>query len=504
MYSKTKAMTKKASLLFAAFAMFLPGVAVAAVPSLKVQDVRINPDEKAGKLEVEIDLNMKDYKLGRTGEVIFTPVVYSENGNDSVVMSPVVICGRSRYYLYMREGALDHGKTGIYRSGTSETVKINENISLEPWMLENATVEMRQQAASCCGTPELLPGNSANGNVLIASIHDPQPKLDCEYIFSPPMEDEPVKKSYEGKAFVTFVVNRTELNPNYMNNPAELRKITNTIDIVKSDPDAIITEIHIRGYASPEGSYANNTRLAHGRTETLANYVNSLYRFAPGIMTTSFDPEDWSGLRTYVADSLYLDLNNRSSILNVIDSSLDYDERDATLKRLYPHDYQILLTRVYPWLRHSDYAVKYQIKVYSDLENLNRLYNSDPTKLRPVDFYTIAQQYPVGSSQYLDVMKKAGEVYPDHQMINLNVANIYMMEGDYDKAQSCLLKAGQTPQGNYARGVLAAKRQDYAEAQKWFRLASQEGISQATRYLNQIEEASRNDRVNILIPLTSK
>lgn len=471
-------------------------------PTLKVYDVDVTVNEQARTVNVALDLNMKDFKLGRNQEAIFTPVILSENGLDSLVMSPITVCGRNRWYYYLRKGLLDTGTAPIYRSGSQEMVHISESVPLQEWMLNNGTVEMRQQCATCCSSPRLVPGDSPSGNVLIARLHATEPNLDFEYVFAPPMEEKPVEKSVEGRAFVTFVVNRTELNPNYMNNPAEIRKILNSIDIVKQDPDAIITEVHIRGYASPEGPYENNVRLAKGRTETLANYVNSLYKFERGIMTTSYDPEDWVGLRSYVQDSLNYNLTNRQGLLAVIDGPLGFDAKDAALKNQFPKDYQVLLKEIYPWLRHSDYAVKYNIKVYTDLENLMRLYNTDPTKLRPVDFYTIAQQYPTGSPQYLDVMKKAVEVYPDDPMINLNVANTYLMDGNFEAAQSCLLKAGINPEANYARGVLAAKRDDFREAEKWFRLAQEGGISQAGKYLEEIEKERNANPVDILIQTT--
>lgn len=469
--------------------------------SLKVYDADVKVNEKTAKVDVVLDLNMKDFKLGRNAETIYTPMILSANGKDSVMMEPFKVCGRNRYYYYLRDGRVK-GDAPIYRSGSKEEVKVTRTVDLKPWMLENATVEVRQTAATCCSKPKFLPAASEDGNVMIARLNAVEPELDYDYVFSPPMEEAPVEKTVEGRAFVTFVVNKTDLDPKYMNNPAEIQKILNSIDIVKADPDAIIKEIHIRGYASPEGPYDNNERLAKGRTETLADYVNSLYKFQKGIMTTSYDPEDWGGLRAYVADSLNFNLTNRAGLLAVIDGPLGMDAKDAALKNQFPADYKVILNEIYPWLRHSDYAVKYNIKVYSDLGNLMRLYNSDPTKLRPVDFYTIAQQYPVGSSQYLDVMKKAVDVYPDQPMINLNVANIYLQEGDFDAAQSCLLKAGRNPEANYARGILAAKRGDYKEAEKWFKVAKEGGIIQAGKYISQIEKAKNTGPVEILVDTT--
>ena len=104
-------------------------------------------------------------------------------------------------------------------------------------------------------------------------------------------------RELKGSAYIDFPVNRTEIYEDYRRNPIELAKIRATIDTVRNDADTRITSIRIKGYASPEGSYANNTRLAQGRTETLKDYVQRLYNFPSGVMATDTSlrtGQDWS------------------------------------------------------------------------------------------------------------------------------------------------------------------------------------------------------------------
>lgn len=470
---------------------------------LKVYDADVVVNKATNTIDIKIDLNLSDFNIGRNGKAIFTPMLISDNGEHSITFEPFIVCGRNIWYDYDRHNLVDQPGSRIYRSGQKKTVTITESVPFEEWM-GHSEVDIRCESATCCAKPVLIAGNSKFDNELIAVINTGVPELEYDYVFAPPMEDGPVEKTLEGRAFVNFVVNRTELNPDYMINRSEIKKILNSIDIVKEDRDAIITNVHIKGFASPEGPYDNNVRLAKGRTETLANYVNDLYKFEKGVMTTSYDPEDWEGLRSYITDSLNYNIKNRQEILSVIDGPLGFDAKDQALKTRFPEDYQVILKEIYPWLRHSDYTVKYNIKVYTDINELRRLYNTDPTKLRAVDFYTLAQQYPEGSKEFLDVMKKAVEVYPDDPMLNLNVANAYLMEGDFDAAQSCLLKAGRNPQANFARGVLAAKRKDFREAEKYFSMARLDGYPQADRYLEYIKATQGNPDVQIIVPTTKQ
>lgn len=50
-----------------------------------------------------------------------------------------------------------------------------------------------------------------------------------------------------------------------------------TIDLVKNDADVHITSITLHGYASPDGSYANNEKLAKNRTKAVYDYLRNLY-----------------------------------------------------------------------------------------------------------------------------------------------------------------------------------------------------------------------------------
>ena len=79
-----------------------------------------------------------------------------------------------------------------------------------------------------------------------------------------------------GSAYLDFPVNQTDIRPDYRNNPAELGKIRKGIEAVRGNKYATITAVSIKGYASPEGGYANNARLAEGRAEALLSYVESL------------------------------------------------------------------------------------------------------------------------------------------------------------------------------------------------------------------------------------
>ena len=163
-----------------------------------------------------------------------------------------------------------------------------------------------------------------------------------------------------GRAFVTFRVNKTEVDPNYLNNRMELERLSHTIDSVASDSTIEILRIQVKGFASPEGTYASNDRLARERTSSLTRYVIENTQVSPVLFHTGYEAEDWQGLRNFV-DSTSL-LSHRAELLAMIDSEMDPDEKLKLIRTSWPDDYKVIAQEAFPVLRHTDYQIDYQLK----------------------------------------------------------------------------------------------------------------------------------------------
>ncbi len=307
--------------------------------------------------------------------------------------------------------------------------------------------------------------------------------------------------SAEGRAFVTFVVDRTELKPDYMNNPKEIGKIIASIDKVKNDPDATITSVSIKGFASPEGTYKHNIELAMGRTATLKEYVRSHYNFDQSIMHTDFEPEDWQGLIEWL-DTCRLE--HRTEILDIARSDMDPDAKDLTIKRRFPEEYSVILKTVYPWLRHSDYKVTYSIRTFADIDELKRVFRTTPERLRPVDFSRIAATYSPDSPEYEATYMKAVEIYPYNNEANLNAANIMMKRNNLVEAARYVARSGDSVEAIYTRGVLAARNGDFERAQMYMTTAAEQGLDVAISQLELLKKHRAKPTVKYLIQPTEK
>lgn len=430
--------------------------------------------EKSGdNLLVGFTFNMDSLRLRSNQRLVFTPSVRSLDGQ-SRLLPMVVVNGRKQdisYQRYASKDFPDDARAVRRTNGTAQSLRYDAALPYESWM-QNADVVIAEDLCGCGNIEEQT-------QTVIQRMRKP-------YIaYIRPAAEARKARSEQGRAFIDFPVNKTTLYPDYRNNPAELAKIVNTVNLVKADKNVEITRVEIHGYASPESPYEHNAMLAEGRAKTLAEHVRQLAGLDKSVIAVSSTPEDWDGLRQAVASS---SLEHRQEILAIIDdAALDPDAREWKIKSAYPGDYRLMLDTFYPALRHSDYVVSYTVRPFS-VEEAKEVLRTKPGQLSLEEMYLVAQTYEPGSQEFDDVFRTAVSLYPDDPTANLNAACAEIESGDYDSALRYLDKAGASPYAANARGVIALKRGDEAEARRQFAIAAQGGVKEAQQNLELLGE----------------
>lgn len=441
---------------------------------VSVSDFKFVRNGEYMTLSMNLDLSRLD--VGTNRAVILTPRIV--NGDDSLSLPSVGIYGRRRYYYYLR----NNGSAMI--TGSDETVLKAErcpqmlayknNCDYSAWM-DNSQLVIQRQDYGCCGNIYAESVGKAGGYF----VYKP------EIVFVRPQVEVMKSRELSGTAYINFPVSRTEIFPDYLNNAAELRKINATIDSVKLDNDIQVTAVSIKGYASPEGSYIQNDRLARLRTEALKAYISARYDFSSSQIATSYEAEDWGGLRAYVEAST---LPGKSGILALIDdTSLRADDKENKIKKNHPEDYAFLLANCYPALRHTDYRIEYVIRSFSQPDEIRRMAKTQPQKLSLQEFFLASQGYEPGSEDFNELFELAVRMYPSDETANLNAANVAMIRGDLNRAAGYIAKSGNSVQAVYARGVYAALTKDFKEAARFFEQAAKGNMPEAERALKQLE-----------------
>lgn len=444
-----------------------------------VEDFTANRD--GNTMTVGMDVDAPSFRIKSNRAVLLRPVL--SNGADSVALPPVALYGRRRYIYYRRNFAgtmLGGADESVIRGHRLDSVyRYERTVPYADWM-DGATLAVHEEEYGCCRellnrTTLLFPGIYHNPLDITAWM----PEL--AYIWPDAVGEK--TDSLEGRAYVQFPVDRTEIKEDFRNNYFELAKIRGTIDSVRNDRDIVITGIWLKGYASPESPYAHNSDLAQGRVAAVKEYVQRLCDIEGDVISTEFEPEDWEGLRAFVVET---NLPNRDAILELIDTDMDPDKKEQLIKRRYPADYKFLLEHSYPALRHTDYRVSYKIKRFTDLEEIKRVLRDNPSKLDLNEIYLLARSMEPGTHEYNDLFETAVRLFPHDATANLNAANAALQQGNLEQAAARLEKAGDSPEADYTRGVLAVKRGDDDEAEALLLRAAERGIMQAADALQTI------------------
>lgn len=459
------------SLLFFTITLLAPQVAKS--NTVKITDISIEHTESSLVAEYTVDGSLLHLKSNR--EVLVRPFLYFANG-DSLPLQPVLFGGRNRIIQAERHPCQLKSAL-LKRSG--ETVTLSQIFPYSDYM-ENGRIEAVITNRGCCNSESEERISFLNFALKGKEAFNFSPR----YRFITPAAEGKKSRSLAGKAYIDFRVNRTEIDPQYRNNPHELGVIYATIDSVVADPDVSLKSLSFTGYASPEGSYANNTRLAKGRTEALSNFVKNLYNFPESIVKTFSEPEDWNGLYKTVAES---NLPSKEAILSLIsDLSLDPDTREKSLAKRFPEQYRYIYDTIYPALRHCDYEIQYDVASYDDPATILRLVETNPRKLSLREMFVAANTLEPGSDLYCRVFDTAARLYPESEIANLNAGISEMQRGSLAQAEYFLQRAGESPEAVYARGLLQAFTENYNEARITLAKALELGVEEAEEALGQL------------------
>ena len=285
---------------------------------VRIEKESITRSEDNNVLTINLDIVLKEnLKLESNNVATLTP--FLEANGKTKVLSSIVVYGRKRDIVNQRNHKTPENTYTIIRRKQHQEQKINYLVQMpfEAWM-RNANMKLNIDLCGCC---DILEENSGE---LITQLNILPLKVKPSIAYITPKAEDIKYRAVEGSAFLDFPVNKIIIYPEYRRNTSELAKIRATIDTVRNDKYTTLTRIKIHGYASPEGSYANNTRLAKNRTQALVDYVTSYYNFDKKLITSEYTPEDWKGFRKFIENS---SIEKKDEVLRLIDDeSIDIDK----------------------------------------------------------------------------------------------------------------------------------------------------------------------------------
>ena len=442
--------------------------------------------QKGDSLYIDATIRVQGKLIESRKSLTLTPMLESSTQKEG--LPSILLNGKNRQKVYQREVALknlqDEPRYKVLRDSDAveHTIPYKMTVAWEPWM-KDARFVLAQDLCGC-GKEEAV------GPLLIADRirmapterYEVQPTL--AYI-SPKAETEK-HRAEVGTAYLDFQVGKSQILPDFRNNAAELAKINQTIRAVTSDKNITPKGIFLKGYASPEGSYASNQRLADNRVKALRDYIRTQNNFGLDFFTLASEPEDWEGFGEKAEADM--DIPARDGVLAIINSNDEPDRKEAKLRTLQGGAaYRYVLNNIFPSLRRSEYRIDYTVREFT-VEEGREIIKTRPQQLSLSEMFAIANSYETGSKEYNDVFEIAVRMYSSDPVANLNAANISIGKGDYESAKKYLSKAGNSAEAIHARGVIKLIEGDLDGAETLLKQAKEAGVIDAAANLRELQK----------------
>lgn len=297
------------------------------------------------------------------------------------------------------------------------------------------------------------------------------PCAECTAMVSYLLPDlEESKERSEGAVLhIDYPAGVHDVRRDYRDNDTELARIDSLFRPLTEGGLTTFRHISVCGYASPEGTYADNEQLASRRAQGFMHYLTRTYRLPETLFRVTWIPEDWDGLLELLEAERpeYADES-----IALIRKYAVFDGRERRLMDLRGGvPYRSMLVNQFPRLRRLQLTVNYRVRNLS-VEEAARLIYTHPQLLSLQEMYRVAAFYRPGTEQYREVYEIAAFHFPDDVVANVNAASAVIMTGDLVSARRYIDKVKDDPRAWNNRGVMAYLSGQLEEAAEWFRRAA--------------------------------
>ena len=245
-------------------------------------------------------------------------------------------------------------------------------------------------------------------------------------------------KANKYEANVKFLINQANLRKSELKNNS-VQEFVRLLKRINADKKQLnLKNVEVNAYASPEGGFAFNDKLATKRQDNSEAYVKQQLKNAK-MQGTDIDAhytaQDWEGFQQLVKAS---NIQDKDVILRVLSMYKDPEEREQQIRNM-SQAFRELADGILPELRRSRLTINYETVGRTDDEIKAQL-ASDPSKLS-ADELLYAASLEDNAAKKEDIYKKTAELYDlDYRAYN-NLAAMEFNKGNYEAAKQYLDKA---------------------------------------------------------------
>ena len=275
------------------------------------------------------------------------------------------------------------------------------------------------------------------------------------------------------EASVKFLIQQATLRKSELKNNS-VQEFVRLLQQINNDRESLnLKDVEVSAYASPDGGFDLNDKLAAQRQKNTQQYVEKELKNAnltDATVDAKYTAEDWDGFQELVKAS---NIQDKDVILRVLSMYKDPQEREQQIKNISAA-FRELADGILPQLRRSRMIINYETVGRSDAQ-INSQFAQDPGQLS-VEELLYAATLTESADQQEKIFKTTTQVYPSDARAFNNLAALAYAKGNLQEAQQWVEKA-QKVNANLAEtnanlGMLALANGNIDAAQNYIAKAT--------------------------------
>lgn len=438
---------------------------------------------KGGMVDLKIDVTFPAKYFNKKVAIEATPVLRFKGGEKAYEMKAI-------------QGEKVQGNAEVIPYETGKTVSYTSRIPYEDAM-RLSDLEIDITGSKGAKTAKFDPRKIGDGVVATETLVVNAPATSVG-------EDkfQRIIKQQE-EAAIYYLINSANIRSKEMTSE-EMKKLEAYIKEAATKENMNLNGIDVRSYASPDGAYDFNEKLANQREKNSSAFLKK--QMKKGKVEQYKDEnffkdfvvaEDWDGFKKAMEES---NIQDKELILRVLSMHSDPEVREREIRNI-ASAFAVVADQILPKLRRSLFVVNTELIGKSD-DELKALAKSNPSDLNVEELLYSATLFD-NNNDKLAIYEACMRQFPndwrgfnDAGMIQFEMGNIAAAQANFNKANSMsannpvvqnnlgavALKNGDLKQAevyfgaatgagqevNYNKGIVAIKSGDYAAAVNYF------------------------------------
>ena len=268
------------------------------------------------------------------------------------------------------------------------------------------------------------------------------------------------------EANIKFLIQQAELHKSELKN-GSVQEFVALLKRISQDRQGLnLNNVEVSAYASPDGGFQLNEKLANKRQQNAEGYVKQQMKQAKlnEPVEANYTALDWEGFQQLVQAS---NIQDKDVILRVLSMYQDPEEREQQIKNMSA-GFRELADGILPELRRARLTINYETVGRDDQQIKDQL-KADATKLS-VEEMLYAATLTDDAAEKEQIYKTTTQLYNKDVRAFNNLATLAWQKGDYAQVENWLTKARaidpNSPETNANLGLLALKEGNVKQAEE--------------------------------------